>query len=315
MAIEEKSDAPGQSRQAGGLIARIDRSPMWKRLLRGLTLRDIRKRRANERRRKAALKLLDLFPRHPDAPRHDLPGRLIVSLTSYPARYSTLHLTIKSLLDQTVRPDQVILWVAHGDEASLPQEVTELEGSLFSVRQCDNLRSFNKIIPLLRSDPDSFIVVADDDLYYQDRWLEALVDAFDPAEPTIVCHRAHQVAYDPEGRFAPYHQWRLSVWGEETERGRTDLFPTNCGGVLYPPGSLPPPATDPELIRSLCATCDDTWLYFMWRKAGWKAKRVPGRKPKLIEWPGTQAQSLWSFHLGGKKDEHLRAMSDHFGMP
>lgn len=309
---QQHVSASGESR---GLNAHIGRPPLWKRLWRRLSLYETRKRRSNDRRRRAALKLLDEFPRHPASPRHGLPAPLVVSLTSYPPRYPTLHLTIKSLLDQTVRPDRIILWLAHGDADSLPREVTELEGPLFTVRQCEDLRSFNKIIPLLRAEPESFIVVADDDLYYHDRWLETLVDAYDPDEPTIVCHRAHEVAYDQAGRLAPYHQWQLSVSGEDTERPRTDLFPTNCGGVLYPPGSLPPPSTDAALIRELCSTCDDSWLYFMWRKAGWKAKRVPGPKPKLIEWPGTQAQSLWSFHLGGRKDEHLQAMSDRFGVP
>lgn len=304
-----------ESDASPGRVVEFNRPPMWKRLIRALSLYEARKRWSSNRRRRAALRLLSKFPRHPWAPRHGLPAPLVVSLTSYPARYSTLHLTIKSLLDQTVKPDRIILWIAHEDAKSLPREVTKLEGPIFTIRFCDDLRSFNKIIPVLRSDPDSFIVVADDDLYYHDRWLERLIDAYDPNEPSIVCHRAHLIAYDQNGRLAPYHRWQRSVWGKQFERPRTDLFPTNCGGVLYPPGSLPPLTTDADLIRSLCATCDDSWLYFMWRKAGWKAKRVPGKKPRLVEWPGTQAQSLWVFHLGGRKDEHLQAMSDHFGVP
>jgi hypothetical protein len=236
-------------------------------------------------------------------------------LTSYPARYSTLHLTLKSLLDQTIRPDRILLWIAHEDAASLPREVTHLQGALFEIRYCEDLRSFNKIVPLLKSDDACFIVVADDDLYYHDRWLEQLVDAYDPDRPSVVCHRAHIVKYEQDGRLANYREWRRNVSGERTEQPRADLFPTNCGGVLYPPGSLPPVTTDADLIRSLCATCDDTWLYFMWRKAGWQAKRVPVPKPRLIEWAGTQTQALWRYHLGGKKDEHLQAMSDHFGVP
>jgi hypothetical protein len=34
--------------------------------------------------------------------RHGLDGELIVSLTSYPARYDTLHLTLGCLLDQSI---------------------------------------------------------------------------------------------------------------------------------------------------------------------------------------------------------------------
>src|SRR5690606_34955355 len=56
--------------------------------------------------------------------KHALPGRLIVSLTSYPARFKGLAKTLRTLLAQTVRPDRLILWVAHSDVIKLPKEVT-----------------------------------------------------------------------------------------------------------------------------------------------------------------------------------------------
>ena len=83
---------------------------------------------------RSALREVSRFPKHSDAPRHQLPSRLIVSLTSYPARFKTLGLTIRSLLDQTVKPDLIVLWVDHAAMASLPQSVTELEGPAFSGR-------------------------------------------------------------------------------------------------------------------------------------------------------------------------------------
>ena len=38
-------------------------------------------------------------------------ARLIVSLTSYPARINTLHESIHTLLSQTLKPDYVTLWL------------------------------------------------------------------------------------------------------------------------------------------------------------------------------------------------------------
>jgi hypothetical protein len=279
-----------------------------------MSLNKLRKDWSKARRRRAALKLLDRFPRHPAAPKHRLPAPLIVSLTSYPARYPTLHLTIKSLLDQTVRPDRIILWIAHSDADSLPGQVTALAGSLLEIRFCEDIKSFKKIVPTLLEYPQSFIAICDDDAYYPDSWLKRLIEAYDAAHPTIVYYRGHRQSRLPDGSLAPYHQWHRSVTDERSLLPGVDVMPTGLGGVLYPPGSLPSQATDVALIRQLCETCDDTWLYFMWRKAGWKAKRVPGEKLKLVNWPGTQAQSLWVFHLDGRKDEHIQAMSDHFGI-
>lgn len=287
-------------------------TPMWTRMM--LSIRKLRKTWSKSRRRRAALRLVARFPRYAAAPKHGLPAPLIVSLTSYPARYPTLHLTIKSLLDQAIRPDRIILWIAHDDAESLPSEVTALQSSLFEIRLCEDIRSFKKIVPSLLEFPSSFIAICDDDTYYPDTWLKRLIEAYDPAHPTVVYYRSHRRTYRPDGSLAPYHDWQRSVTDDESLLPGTDIMPTGVGGVLYPPGSLPAQTTDVGLIKQLSATCDDTWLYFMWRSAGWKAKRVPGPKLRQISWPGTQDQSLWVFHLSGKKDEHLQAMSDYFAV-
>src|SRR4051794_35363928 len=67
---------------------------------------------------------------------HKLPLELIVSLTSYPARFSTLGLTLRGLLDQTVAPDRTILWVAEGDYDEIPDNVRELERFGLDIRPC-----------------------------------------------------------------------------------------------------------------------------------------------------------------------------------
>ena len=262
-----------------------------------------------------ALKLLAQFPRHADAPRHRLPGQLVVSLTSYPARFRNLDRTIKSLLDQTVRPDRVILWLDEQAVPLLPRSVRDLEGELFQVRGTRDIRSYTKIIPALAAFPDAFIVVADDDIYYPDNWLKGLVDAYDPANPAIVYHRGHRIAHRADGSLEPHRRWQREVRDEQSLLPSTDVMPTGVGGVMYPPGSLPPQTQDVSLFKQLSETCDDSWLYFMWRQNGWKARRTTTPQSKLVTWPGTQEHSLMSFHYGGKKDEHLRALSEHFGTP
>ena len=43
--------------------------------------------------------------------------KLIVSLTTFPGRINSVHKTISTLLTQTLKPDEVILWLA---EAQFP---------------------------------------------------------------------------------------------------------------------------------------------------------------------------------------------------
>jgi hypothetical protein len=304
-----------QSKNTGEKGQTKHRPGFMKRIRHWLTLKKLRKRWAEQRRAAPALAEIAKFPKNADALRHDLPGKLIVSLTSYPPRFTTLDLTIKSLLDQSIKPDKVVLWVADGDADKLHASVRGLQNDLFEIRTCEDLRSFKKIVPALIEYANTFIVIADDDVFYPDNWLRRLTDAFDRNDPTIVYHRGHRLNYLPDGRLAPYKSWRRNVTDEASLLPGTDVMPTGVGGVLYPPGALPPQTTDLALIRRLSETCDDSWLYFMWRQAGWSAKRAPGTMPDPIEWPQTQDQALWSFHRGGKKDEHLRALSEYFGTP
>ena len=52
--------------------------------------------------------------------KHSLDKELIVSLTSYPKRFDILPITIQSLLNQTVKPDRIILWLYEKDYFRLP---------------------------------------------------------------------------------------------------------------------------------------------------------------------------------------------------
>lgn len=307
------------SRESRRLTAMSDRQHrVWltfKKTCKFLVLAKPRARLRKQLALKRAMQRVAEFPRQKNARKHSLPGKLVISLTSYPARYATLHMTIKSLLDQKVKPDRIVLWIAHEHAAQLPEEVLSLQDDIFTIGTWDDIRNFKKIIPTLITYPGAFTVIADDDTYYPEWWLQQLVEAYDPAKPTIVCHRAHRLTYTRDGDIAPYRRWRRAVRSRYSLRPRTDLLPTGNGGVLYPPGSLPPETTDLELIRRLSATSDDVWLFFMWRQAGWKVRRVRSRIHKFTEWPEAQSQSLRSFHLGGKKDEHLRDMAKYFGTP
>src|SRR5262245_42159120 len=66
--------------------------------------------------------------------RHTLPGQLIVSLTSHPPRFPMLGQALRSLLEQDMRPDAVVLWLARHEFAALPVEILRMDG--LTIRQC-----------------------------------------------------------------------------------------------------------------------------------------------------------------------------------
>ncbi|BAV48116.1 glycosyltransferase [Mesorhizobium loti] len=239
---------------------------------------------------------------------HGLPGDLIVSLTSYPKRFETLHLTLRCLLSQTVVPDRVVLWLTSEHAAQLPPSVTDLKAHGLEIRFCKDIRSYKKIIPALLAFPKAYIVTADDDVYYGQRWLEELVER--AGESTIVCHRGHSVAFDDAGQIAPYSNWSYDV--SDTPNM---LFPTGVGGVLYGPKSLSPEAVDEDKFIELCPQGDDIWLFWMGRRVG---SRYIKTQKRWVEfpWKGSQDSALHLTNVGtGMNDEQIRKVTSHFGLP
>ena len=247
------------------------------------------------------------------APRpHNLPAPLYVSLTSHPARFGMLPHTLRSLLRQSVRPDGILLWIAHEDMPRLPRKVARLASRGVIIRECEDLRSYKKLVFALAEFPDAFIVTADDDLYYPPTWLETLVDAVDRAEKTILCHRAHRIAFNEDGSVAPYDSWQWDVQDEAARRPSRDLVPTTGAGALYPPRCLSDEVGDADLFQRLCPTADDFWFYAMARRAGTPVMKVGGRFA-VVPWPGARASSLWAINQAGANDRQIRNLEEAFG--
>ena len=245
------------------------------------------------------------------ARRHTLGGRLIVSVTSYPLRFPTLHWTLKCLLSQTVAADDVILWVARHDKTRLTGKIMALQDDGLRIEFCDDLGPYTKIVPALVQYPDAYVVTADDDIYYGPAWLDQLL-AHERASGEILCHRAHRMRLGPSGMPLPYQEWEYET--RSTERC-SSIFPTGCGGVLYPPRSFHRDVVNSAVFRDVCPTADDVWLYWMMRRNGVVARRVGSRR-LLPTWPGTQRVALWKRNVvAGENDKCIKAMIERFGSP
>lgn len=275
----------------------------------------IRARLRAMRRLRNAERAVARFPRVLPQRQHGLPFPLTLSLTSYPPRYPTLARTLKSLLDQRVRPDRTVLWLGHRDVSALPADVKALESHGLEIRRCDDLRSYKKLIPALEAFPEDAIVTADDDVYYPPYWLEELVGTVNPDRPAIICTRAHLAMIDKRGFFAPYGEWQ---W-ETHERADVDphqrLFPTGVGGILYPPRSLDMAVTDASRFTAICPTTDDVWFFWMGETAGTPHRRI-GREIPVITWKNSQEVGLVHANVfANSNDEQLARLAEFYGRP
>ena len=197
--------------------------------------------------------------------------RVIVSLTTFPQRINKVYKTINTLLNQTLKPDKLILWLSDEQfkDIELPQNLQKLREFGLEIRYCSDLRSYKKLVPSLKEFPKDIIVTADDDLYYQRDWLESLYSAYLKNPDNIYTRRACEVIN--KGNYftiAPHYS-------------NTNFKPSYTNqlmggaGTLYPPNSLYDDILDEEKIKNLIPTYDD--IYF------WAMAILKGTKIALIE--------------------------------
>lgn len=192
--------------------------------------------------------------------------KVIVSLTSFPARLQEIHYTIHSLLNQSLPLTAVKLWLKEEDfltmaENPLPKSLLELQQ--YGLEICwiqKNIRSYAKLIPALETEPDALIITADDDLYYSSDWAEKLYREHLKYPEDIIAHRAHWFSYQEDGTVAKYNDWPKCIEGACC---RFANFPTSGGGILYPPGSLFSDISRQDLYTKLAPKADDIWFWAM----------------------------------------------------
>ncbi|MEO1158935.1 MAG: hypothetical protein AAFW74_00575 [Pseudomonadota bacterium] len=240
---------------------------------------------------------------------------IVVSLTSFPARFGKLQNCIKSLLGQRLRPAKIVLYLINEEcrGIALPETLTRLQGACFEIRFVDtNVRSLNKLYHALADFPDHTIVTCDDDKLYPANLLETLMAAHTRFPGCVVCNRSREIVVDENGRLAPYRSWPMV----NTVQPSMSLLPMGVGGVLYPPGCLDSRVRDMQLFLQLCPSADDLWLKVMALLAGTSAVQArpqPQVYPSIPFWNGQKLspQNIWN----DGNNNAITNLVRHFSIP
>ena len=167
------------------------------------------------------------------------------------------------MLTQNFKPDKVILLLADeqfpNKEDDLPESVLKLKENGLTIRWCHDIKSYKKLIFILKENPDDFIVTADDDIYYHNDWLEKIWNTYLENPNTIISSRPRVIAKD-ENRILDYYEWKLS---DGFKKPSYLNFPTGAGGTMYFPGALCEKVFDEDKFMRICPTADDIWFWAM----------------------------------------------------
>ncbi|MCE5332004.1 MAG: glycosyltransferase [Bacteroidales bacterium] len=239
---------------------------------------------------------------NPETPKQK---QVIVSLTSFPEAIPFAIQAIKSILNGSVLPDKVILYLTASQfpEGKIPSGLMELEKhAVFEVRFYEeNIRSYTKLIPALKDFPNDIIVTIDDDILYNKNMLRGLLHLHKQYPNAIVGHRVRHLKLN-----APYRSWKRYKEHRYFLKSLKPKFAnvqTGVGGVLYPPHSLDAKMLDSKIFMEMASTVDDIWFWAAAVANGTKIAPVPFGEYKLNELRKPKEISL--FNVNGRTDNDV----------
>lgn len=192
--------------------------------------------------------------------------RLIVSMTSFPARISKVWIVIETILRQKHKPDVIFLWLSKEQFPtieSVPQNLQKLcRRGLKIVLEDGDLRSHKKYYYAMKKFPNDIIVTIDDDIIYKSDFLNTLYQSYTNTPKAVHCRYAHEILYDEKARLLPYVKW---IENKQKSLKNKNLFFGSGGGTLFPPQVLYKDVLKIDLALKLCGTADDIWLNTMCR--------------------------------------------------
>lgn len=191
---------------------------------------------------------------------------VIVSLTTYGKRLYDVATTIESIMQGSMLPNRLILWLEEGlKDTELPFSLQCQQERGLQIEYCKDLRSYKKLIPAMKAYPDAIIVTLDDDLLYESDLLENLLRSYKQHPTSISASRIHTIVLGPDHRPILYKDWKLCQWSDEASPLN---FFTSGGGTLFPPHCFDEEVFNEEVFMSICQCADDIWFNAMALKRG-----------------------------------------------
>ena len=193
-----------------------------------------------------------------------------VSLTSIFQNQYILSKTLHSLLNQTLKPDKIVLYlsvepylvdVGFKDNLITNSELRDTLKGNIDVIFVDNTGPYRKLLPLLKDkwEQDCVIITVDDDTVYHPELVENLVNDYNRYD-CVINYRGFTPDIDKIEQLT-YEKRNPTIIHKHIFN-----FPTGKGGILYHPkffrstGDL---IFRQDMINLSCPTADDVWFMLL----------------------------------------------------
>ena len=236
-----------------------------------------------------------------------------ISITSWMPRKDPLPLVLLSMIEQSMRPAAVHVWLCAEDQEMIEARHRDFfaeHGVQF--HETDNIGPHKKWLPLIESGHETPFVIADDDTFYPRDWFRALVNEGAEYPNEIIANRCHKILLKADGMPEAYAEWPRGV--TDQKESSHYLFAVGCGGTLIRPAAISEEFRSRELIDKLCHRADDIWLKAAYIHSGYKVRKSSYDFPSL-DYPGTTQSGLAVTNVDqGENDQQLQQVFQHFDL-
>ena len=235
-------------------------------------------------------------------------ARVIISMTSYPARIRHAWISLETLFRQDYPSYAVVLVLTTSQfpHRRLPRKIRHLEKRGLTVLWVvEDGKSADHIWPAYSMYRHARIVSVDDDKFFPKNLLELLVEEANKHPEAIVGARGWELA-ESKASVAFGENWTRATNATPSSL----LFMPPGNGSLYPPGSLPELAGNYELMREVCPTADDVWFWAMGLLSGTESRclGMGAHRPVIRQ---VRTHSLASLNAGPAQ---FKAVLRHFSL-
>lgn len=192
--------------------------------------------------------------------KYKIEKKIIISLTTFPARISEVWQVIECMKRQTVSPDKILLWLSKDQfpNRCVPENLIQKTNDVFEIRFVDgDIRSHKKYYYAFNEFPNDIVILVDDDIYYPTTMIECLLSEHVKHPNAIIMRYGDILKYNDNGELLKYNEW----FKEMPEAMVSPfLFFGTGGGTLFQPKLLLEDVLDIDNARSVTPLADDIWL-------------------------------------------------------
>lgn len=189
---------------------------------------------------------------------------IYLSLTTISGNVRALAQTVRSIENQTIKPNQCYLYLSEDpyllDNGFPKQNAPNINSNIFEMKWVDNTGPYRKLLPLLadKINEDCVIITIDDDTVYSPTMIADYIAAYEKYN-CVIAHRSYGM------KFSDLKTIQYTDRTRNLTNPHLYNFHTGKGGVLYHPKFFQKSIThffDQKIYQECCPAGDDIWFNF-----------------------------------------------------